>query len=174
MDIHKITTDVLLFDLVLYGCLPLWLIMGFVDYVCHRHSKIETSTGINESILHAVMGVQVGVPIFLGLFFKINALVYLIMFSVLILHEIVAHHDVKLAQNSRPISLAEVHAHSFLEVLPFAIVALIVCINWSGFVDFITLHWQGNLVLEPKPNPLEKTYIAGYVTLMLVADVIPF
>jgi len=148
--------------------------MGFVDYMCHRHSKIETTTGLKESFLHATMGVQVGVPIFLGLFFKINALVFMIMFVVLILHEFVAHHDVKLAQNTRHISITEVHAHSFLEVLPFAIVALIICINWSPFVDLITFHWQGNLCLEPKPDPLEKTYIAGYVTLMLLADVIPF
>jgi len=174
MDLRLISTHDLLFDLILYVCLPAWLIFGFVDYRCHRKSKIEETSGIKESLLHAVMGVQVGIPIFLGLFFEVNALIFMIIFVVLALHEVVAHMDVAYALKSRKISITEVHAHSFLEVLPFVIVALIVCIDWPAFVDFISFNWAGHLALIPKAHPLDRLYVGCYVTLMLVADVVPY
>ncbi len=34
--------------------------------------KIEETAGIKETLFHAVMGVQIGIPIFLGLLFEIN------------------------------------------------------------------------------------------------------
>lgn len=174
MDLYQIPTDVLLFDLVMYGCLPLWLIMGSIDYWCHRKSKIETTTGIKESIYHAIMGVQVGIPVFLGLYFEINVTVFLIMFLVLIFHEWVAHHDVAYAANVRKITILEVHVHSFLEVLPFIIVALIAIINWHNFVDFITFNWSGHMGIELKQKPISSRYITGYFAMMMIADVAPF
>jgi hypothetical protein len=37
----------------LYVLLPLWTIPGFGDYLCHRRSKIESTSGTQESITHA-------------------------------------------------------------------------------------------------------------------------
>ncbi|PWT94270.1 MAG: hypothetical protein C5B53_13535 [Candidatus Melainabacteria bacterium] len=68
----------------------------------------------------------------------------------------------------------ETHVHSFLEVIPFVIVALIVLMNWSNFVDFITFNWAGHCALELKKQPLDLQYITGYVALMLIADVAPY
>ncbi len=140
MDIRAVPIPVLVFNLVLYGCLPLWLIMGLMDYICHRRSKIEETSGLKESLYHAVMGVQIGVPIFLGLYFKINVLILLLMLAALVFHVWVAHCDVHYARSSREISMLELHVHSFLETLPFFTVALLVCINWEAFVDLITLN----------------------------------
>lgn len=174
MDPHSIPLNVLLFNAILYVCLPLWLVMGFLDYWCHKKSRIELTTGMKESAFHAVMGVQVGIPIFLGLFFKINVLLLLIMIAVLILHEVVAHHDVDYALNTREISITETHVHSFLEVIPFVIVGLIVCINWSAFVDLVTLNWSGQLGFVLRQRPINLDYIVNYVLLLLFADVVPF
>lgn len=174
MDLYSIPTSKLLFNLVLYACLPLWLIFGGLDWYCHKRSKIETTTGIKESMYHAIMGVQVGIPVFLGLYFEINVLLLLLMFGVLIAHEWVAHRDVSYALNTREISVLEIHVHSFLECLPFVIVMLIICINWPAFVDLITFNWGGHLQLVLKAEPLQKSYIAAYVGLMLFADIIPF
>src|ERR1700710_476442 len=134
MDIRAIPIPVLVFNLILYGCLPLWLIMGLLDYICHRRSKIEHSSGLKESLYHAVMGVQIGIPIFLGLFFHINVLILLIMFAALVFHVWVAHCDVAYARGKREISMLELHVHSFLETLPFFAVALLICINWNAFI----------------------------------------
>ena len=174
MYLRHLTTDVLLFNLILYVLLPMWLVMGCLDYWCHRKSRIEFTTGMKESLYHSLMGIQIGIPVFLGLFFKINVLLLLIMFVVLVFHEYVAHHDVKYALNTRDISILETHVHSFLEVLPFAIVALIVCINWNAFIDLITFDWAGHMNFVLRDKPLDRMYVGGYVLLMLIADAIPF
>lgn len=174
MDLHHIPTDALLMYLIMYGCLPAWLVFGLADYFCHRATKIESTTGMRESMYHIIMGGQIAIPVFLGLFFEINVLLLLIAFAVLIFHEWVAHHDVKFALNTRHISIWETHVHSFLEVLPFMVVGLIVCRKWSAFVDMITLNWAGHMALVPKALPLDWHYTVGYFVLMMVADVVPF
>jgi len=174
MDMHSIPIDTLLLYCIMYGGLPAWLIFGLADYVCHRLSKIERTTGIKESILHIVMGGQIAIPVFLGLYFEINVLLLLITFVVLIFHEVVAHIDVKYALNTRPISIWETHVHSFLEVLPFVVVGLIVMRKWSAFVDLVTFNWAGHMALIPKSLPLDAHYIGGYFALMMIADVAPY
>ena len=175
MDIRAIPIPVLVFNLILYGCLPLWLIMGLLDYVCHRRSKIELTSGLKESLYHAVMGLQIGVPIFLGLYFQINVLVLLLMLAALVFHVWVAHCDVEYARNSREISMLELHVHSFLETLPFFTVALIICINWPAFVDLITLNWAGHMhFVFFRTEGVTTNYIACYVALLLLADVLPY
>ena len=173
-DLRSISTGTLIFDIVLYVCLPLWLIMGFLDYYCHRRSGIEKTAGVKESIYHAIMGVQIGIPIFLGLFFQINVLILLLMFVALIFHEWVAHHDVEYARQSREISMLEIHVHSFLETLPFFTVIMLISINWNAFVDLITLNWVGNMGLHLRQHGLDSGYLAGYVALLLFIDIIPY
>ena len=52
---------------ILFCLWPLWMVAGVVDYFCHRATHIERNTGVKESILHIVMGFQVGVPVFVAL-----------------------------------------------------------------------------------------------------------
>ena len=99
------TTGVLVFNVLLYIALPMWVVFGFLDYLCHRAIRIEKTTGIREALLHAAMGTQVGIAIFTGLFLEINVLSLLIMVVVLVLHEVVAHYDVKLACKLRDMSI---------------------------------------------------------------------
>lgn len=174
VDLRSIPTATLVYDIVLYVCLPLWLIMGFADYYCHRRSGIEKTAGVKESIYHAIMGVQIGIPIFLGLFFRINVMILLLMFVALVFHEWVAHHDVAYARQSRQISMFEIHVHSFLETLPFFTVALLICINWDAFVDLITLQWAGHMGLHLREQGINSHYIMAYVALLLFIDIIPY
>ena len=62
----------LLINLILYGLLPLWGIAGFIDWCCHRATKVESTSGLKESLVHSLMGVQLGIPILLCLLFEIN------------------------------------------------------------------------------------------------------
>ncbi len=49
------TTDQLLINLILYGLLPLWGITGFIDWCCHRATRIESTSGLRESLIHSLM-----------------------------------------------------------------------------------------------------------------------
>jgi hypothetical protein len=45
-------TGQILRDLLMYFVLPVWLAAGFADYLCHRASHIERTSGWKESLLH--------------------------------------------------------------------------------------------------------------------------
>jgi hypothetical protein len=58
---------------LLYFVLPLWLAAGLADYLCHRASHIEKTSGYKESLLHLLMFAEIAVPLLAALFFEINA-----------------------------------------------------------------------------------------------------
>ena len=72
------TTDDLLVKLILYGLLPLWGIAGLFDWACHRATRIERTSGLKESLMHSLMGVQLGIPIILCLIFRFNVLILIL------------------------------------------------------------------------------------------------
>ena len=41
-----------LWGLLLWVLYPLWLLAGAIDYVCHRRTNIEHTSGATESLLH--------------------------------------------------------------------------------------------------------------------------
>lgn len=169
------TLEDLTLRLILFVILPLWVICGSLDYFCHRATKIEENSGIEESLHHALMGFQVGIPIWLGIYCEINVLVMLICFVCFVVHEWTAHHDVVVAGHSRKVTPWEQHVHSYLITIPFYMMTLIICRNWPVFVDTITLNWAGSLSLVLRPEPLgTNAYVRWYAFLMLIVAVIPY
>src|ERR1043166_432241 len=112
-------TQVVLVGILMYVLLPVWLAAGFADYLCHRASHIEKTSGWKESVLHLVQFGEMAVPVLAALLLKINSAVILIMIAFLILHEATAIWDVRYADARRDVSPAEQHVHSVLEMLPF-------------------------------------------------------
>jgi hypothetical protein len=87
------STDDLLIKLILYGVLPLWGITGFFDWCCHRATRIEHTSGIKESAMHSLMGIQLGVPIVLCLTFHVNVLLLILCVDELARHRSRARRD---------------------------------------------------------------------------------
>ena len=168
-------TRLLLINLILYGLLPLWGVTGFIDWWCHRASRIETTSGLKESLAHSLMGIQLGVPIVLGLFFQINVLILLICLAALLSHAMVAHFDVDYATPLRRISVWETHVHAYMATLPLFIVLLIMVINWDVVIRMVTLDWHGQFSLIPTANPqLTPTYRRGYLSFLAAFCVVPY
>jgi hypothetical protein len=168
-------TDGLLVNLILYGLLPLWGIAGFVDWCCHRATSIERTSGLKESLVHSLMGVQLGIPILLCLLFKVNVLILLICMAAWIAHEIVAHWDVSYSAPLRTISIYETHAHNYLATLPLFLLMLVVVLNWETALKLIRFDWAGELYLERVEIPHgSSTYLRRYLAFMAVFCVIPY
>jgi hypothetical protein len=53
---------------LLYFILPLWLAAGFADYLCHRASNIELTSGYKESLIHLLMFSEIAVPLLAAIF----------------------------------------------------------------------------------------------------------
>src|SRR5437868_6737915 len=100
---------------VLVWCiLPLWAISGFLDYVCHRASRMEHATGARESLVHWLMLFEVALPLGLAIFFRINALLMAIMLGCLVAHEVTGYFDLRLAMSTRKVTTFEHQVHSAL------------------------------------------------------------
>ena len=48
---------------LMYVILPLWLLVGIADWLCHRASHIETTSGAKESLIHLLMLGEVGIKV---------------------------------------------------------------------------------------------------------------
>ncbi|WP_245310130.1 hypothetical protein [Bradyrhizobium jicamae] len=49
--------------MLMYFVLPLWLAAGFSDYLCHRATHIEKTSGWKESVLHLAQFAEMAVPV---------------------------------------------------------------------------------------------------------------
>ena len=168
------TSDILI-NVLLYVFLPLWGIAGFVDWCCHRATNIEVTSGLKESLMHSLMGIQMAIPIVLCLLFRVNVLILLVCIITWMAHEYVAHHDVKYAAPKREISIWEMHAHTYLGSLPLYMLCSIIVINWPQFLNLVNLNLAGNMGIELIETPHgSPTYAPSYAIFMLLICVIPY
>jgi hypothetical protein len=170
-----LTTDQLLINLILYGLLPLWGITGFIDWCCHRATGIERTSGLKESLIHSLMGIQLGIPIVLCLVYYVNVLVLLICFIAFLAHEFVAHYDVHYSAPLRRISIWEVHVHNYMATIPLYLLMLIMVLNWETVQKLVALDWAGEFAFERVTQPHGgSTYLRNYLIFMTMLCVLPY
>jgi hypothetical protein len=170
-----VTTDQLLINLVLYGLLPLWGITGFIDWCCHRATGIERTSGLKESLIHSLMGVQLGIPIVLCLVFQVNVAILLICFAAFLAHEFAAHYDVHYSAPLRRISIWEVHVHNYMATIPLYLLMLIVVLNWETVQKLVSLDWAGQMSFERVAQPHGgSAYLRNYLIFMSILCVFPY
>lgn len=112
--------------------LPAWLGPGLLDWYCHKRTRIEQpeNGGVRESLIHSLMFAEGGVPLVLSATFEMNPLIMSLMTGAAVLHEVTAMADVRMAAKSeRHLSQWEQHVHSFLEVMPFSVIPLMVLLH---------------------------------------------
>lgn len=166
--------DELLQNIILYFFLPLWLLAGFSDWLCHRRSNISETSGAKESALHLLMLAEAAVPLLAGLFFEINALIIAIMIAAFIAHEATALWDVSYAVTRRRVSPIEQHIHSFLELIPLMAIVLIVALYWGQFRALVSMSSEARYTLEWKRDPLPVGYLIAILSLTVLFEVLPF
>jgi hypothetical protein len=131
--------------------LPLWLLAGLGDWLCHRRSRIERTAGPRESALHILLYLLIAVPVIFGLFLSINATLLAFMAACVAAHMAVSLWDTSYAQPRRYISPLEQHIHSYLDTLPLFALALASVMHWDALANPV---WS----LSPRPRPLPWTW----------------
>jgi hypothetical protein len=160
---------------LLFIIFPLWIVAGFTDYVLHRHTRIEEHAGTQESVLHAVQLGEIGIPVLFALLLDINALIFLVMLTGLILHEITAFWDVSYAARRRYVSPFEQHVHSFMEVLPLMAVSFVIVMYWNQFAALFGFGPETpRFELRPKSNPIPPPYLAALFVCLICFVVLPY
>ena len=117
--------------LLLYFIVPTWVGAGLADWWCHRRTNIERTAGLRESVIHALMMTEGGVPAMLGLFFEVNAGVLGVTLANLGLHQATAVWDVAYADGRREVTPTEQHVHGMLEQVPVMATAFLVGLHWD-------------------------------------------
>jgi hypothetical protein len=167
------TTPDVLQLMLMYFVLPLWLLAGFADYLCHRAAHIEHTSGWKETFLHLLQFAEMGVPVLAALFLKINAGVILLMIAALVLHQATAMWDVRYAAATREVLPLEQHVHSVLEMLPLSGLLLVIALHWDQFAALFG-HGDPRFDIALKPEPLPILYIAAMLGLTLLLEVLPY
>jgi hypothetical protein len=161
--------------ILMYFILPLWLVAGFADWLCHRSSHIEATTGAKESLLHLLMFAEIGLPLLAAMFLDINGLIIAFMIVMFFVHEATALWDVSYATTARTVTPIEQHVHSFLEILPLMAIVSVVSLHWQ---QFLAMFGAGAEPLRTdiswKPEPLPIFYIAGILSIVLLFELLPY
>lgn len=161
--------------ILMYFILPLWLAAGFADWLCHRASHIETTSGAKESVFHLLMLVEMGLPLLAAIFLQVNAGIIAFMIVAFFLHEITALWDVSYAVTVRRISPVEQHVHSFQEMIPLMAILLLISRHWGQFQALFGFGPETpQFDLAWKEEQLPVTYVISIMTVALLLEVIPF
>lgn len=166
-------TAVLLQQLLLWGVLPLWLLAGFGDWMCHRAYRIEHDAGTRESLLHWLMLLEMGPALAAALLLDITAAVLVLLFVLCLAHELTTWWDLGYAASRRHIPPLEQWVHALQLSLP-----------WAGLVSLALIHHDqalallGNGVpdwsLRPKQQPLPLAYLWGVAAAGVLLAALPF
>lgn len=161
--------------ILLYFVLPLWLLAGLADYLCHRASRIELTSGYKESLLHLLMLIEVAIPLLAAIFLEINALIIAVMIAGFVVHQLTALWDTTFASHRRRITAVEQQVHSFLELMPLMAMVIVIILNWP---QFLSLWGLGSEVarydLVLKREPLPWTYVAAFLSATVVFELLPY
>ncbi|MEH6379421.1 diguanylate cyclase [Streptomyces sp. KLMMK] len=160
---------------LLYGVLPMWVVPAVADWWMHKRTRIEHTSGVKESAVHALMMTEAGVPVAMGLLARINPLVLSVMGGAALAHGATALYDVSLATKKREVHPVEQHIHSFLEVLPLSAMAFTACLH----ADEVRAALRGgrgrrDWVLLPKDRPLSAKYLVGLGAAIGAGVILPY
>ena len=166
-------TGEILRGMLMYVLLPLWLVAGFADYLCHRAAHIERTSGWRESLLHLLQFGEMALPVLAALFFEINAGIILLMIVCLVLHQATAMWDVHFAAAAREVKPIEQHVHSLLEMLPLTALLMVVALHWTEFTSLLGFG-PPRFDLTWKDPPLPPTYVAAILGATALFEVLPY
>lgn len=124
-----------LWNILGYGLLPLWLAAGGADWLCHRRTNIERTSGPRESQFHVALFLQIAVPALLALWLEITAAMLVLMLVGVLAHLFTSWWDTNFAQPRRHIAPIEQLVHSWLEMLPVFALVIVVLLHAGELLE---------------------------------------
>lgn len=158
--------------LVMYAVVPSWIAAGLVDWLCHRRTRIEHTSGLPENIFHWILLAEGGVALLAAALLEVTAAVLLLVFAAFLAHEVTTYVELRYTAPRREIRPFEQMVHSFMELLPLLLLALLAVMEWDQ-----VLALAGRAVpdfsLQAKDRPWPVGYLLGMAAAVLVLNVLP-
>jgi hypothetical protein len=165
--------DDIMLGMLMYFVLPMWLAAGFADYLCHRASHIELTSGWRESLLHLLQLGEMALPILAAMFLEVTSGVILLMIVCLVLHQATAMWDVSYATQIREVKPIEQHVHSVLEMMPLTGLLMVIALNWSAFLGLCGLA-PASFEFLFRSEPPSWVYVTAVLGLTALFEVLPY
>lgn len=159
---------------MMYVALPARSIAGAVDWLMHRQTKIETTSGPKESVMHLLMMLESGMSVLAGLFLEPNGGMFAIMTGGMMLHQATVVYDVEYTVSRRKIPAFEQHTHTFMETLPFDILAVFAALHPEAFQSMLGLgREKPDFSLRLRKPRIPIPNIAAVVSAITIVSALP-
>ena len=152
--------------------IPLWIAAGLADWWCHRRTRIERTSGLPENIFHWALLAQGGVAVLAVSLLEIDAAVLMLVFAAFLAHEVSTWIELRYTVPLRDVRPGEQMVHSFMELLPLVMLALLAVMRWDEVValfDGGAADWSLRLKAQPWPD----SYLVGMLAAVAVFNVLP-
>lgn len=160
--------------ILMYGVFPLWIAAGLLDWLCHRRTGIERTSGLKENLLHLLMMAEVGIGMLAVALLEINAAVLLLVLAVFVVHELTVYWDLRYSVPLRRVGPFEQMVHSFLEILPLLSLALLAALQWDQARALLGAGpAPADFSLRAKVEPLPAAYLAGGLAAAVLLNAVP-
>lgn len=127
--------------LLFWGLYPLWLLAGAGDYLCHRLTNIERTSGSAESWFHVWQFLSLVVAVAVGALLEANAVMFGMIVAAVLAHSVLAYMDVSYTDGRRYISPVEQLIHGFMNVLPVVAVSMFGVLHWQQIAGGLNGAW---------------------------------
>ena len=159
----------LLLGTVLY---PLWLIAGFLDYVLHRRTHIERTSGLRENLFHWLLFAEAGVALGGVAMLEVNAALLLLVGASFLVHELTTFIELRYTVPRREVGPLEQMIHSFMEILPLLLLALLAVMAWDQAPALSEGDWA-DFALRATSTPWPPAYLLAVAGAVLALNVLP-
>lgn len=153
---------------------PLWVAAGLADWACHRATRIATTSGLRENVVHHAMFLQMGLLIAAMALLQIDAGVLLLAAALFLLHEATVWWDLRVSLPVRRVTAFEQMVHSFQELLPLVSLLLLAAMAWDQALALLGLGTEpADLRLRWKDDPLPPALLLAGAALAAVCNALP-
>lgn len=159
--------DTLLF---VQWALAAWLVAGGCDWWCHRHTRIEATSGIAECLFHWLLLAQGGAALMLALWLQPSLLLMAMLFVFWLAHQATTWLELRYVVQRRNVMPTEQMVHSFLEMIPLGLIA-VMALDVASSAAPSAPHWP----LQTRPwESIAPLALTAYAAATLVLVIGPF
>ncbi len=161
--------------LLFYLILPVWLLAGLGDALCHRALGIHRTSGWRESAVHWLMLAELGLGMLAILLLEVNALVIALFAIACLAHEVTMAVDLAYAHAHRDIPPVEQWVHGIQQAIPWIVLLCIAVLHPGQAMALLGLGGESaRWTLEWREPGLPPGYLLAFAGAALLLVGLPF
>jgi hypothetical protein len=158
--------------LLMFAVVPLWIAAGLADWWCHRRTRIEATSGLAENAFHWLLLAEGGVVLLAAALLEINAFVLVLAAAMFLAHEATTFVELRYTVPRRDVRPLEQMVHSFMEILPLALLLLLAVLSWEQAAA-LAGRGEADFGVRLKAQPWPAAYLAGMAAAVALCNLLP-